>query len=416
MHRTEKNVCFMQTPAPLPLAERLQSLQPSPIITVANAARQLKAAGKPVLSLSIGVPGFLPPAHVYEAAHKAVDADSGDYLAGRGSPALLEAFIESMAARGFTYTEAEICTQMGGKGALFNLFLVLLNAGDEVVIPAPYWASYPEMVRLVGAVPIMPYAPAAQGYKLTAAQIEAAITPRTKAIIFNNPSNPTGMLYSATEVAEIAAVLAKHPNLWVISDDIYDHLLLDTPPHTRAAHVLDSQPALRNRMVIVQSISKTYGMPGWRVGMVAAPKPVIDGLLALTSQSTTHLPAVTMAAAAAALSGPQEFLETQKERLTAQRDLTLMMLSDMGLPCPEPEGAFYAFPQVAGCFGKTTPQGTLIADDVAFCTALLNEALVAVVPGSAFGDSGAIRISFAGKEAELREALGRMMQFVQSLK
>lgn len=406
----------MSNPAPLPLAARLQSLQPSPIITVANAARQLKAAGKPVLSLSIGVPGFLPPAHVYEAAHKAIDADTGDYLAGRGSPALLEAFIESMAARGFTYTENEICAQMGGKGALFNLFLVLLNAGDEVVIPAPYWASYPEMVRLVGAVPVMPYAPAAQGYKLTVAQLEAAITPRTKAILFNNPSNPTGMLYSPAEVAEIAAVLAKHPHVWVISDDIYDHLLFEAPTHTRAAHVLDSQPALRSRVVIVQSVSKTYGMPGWRVGMVAAPKPVIDGLLALMSQSTTHLPAVTMAAAAAALAGPQEFLEAQKERLLAQRDITLMMLSDMGLPCPVPEGAFYAFPQITSCFGKTTAQGTPITNDISFCTALLNEALVAVVPGGAFGDAGAIRISFAGKEADLREALARMAAFVGGLK
>jgi len=399
-----------------PLAARLQALQPSPIIGVANAARQLKAAGQPVLSLSIGVPGFLPPAHVYEAAHQAIETDSGDYLAGRGSPALINAFLASLNARGFAYAQAEICAQMGGKGALFNLFLVLLQNGDEVIIPAPYWASYPEMVRLVGATPIMPLAPATQNYKLTAAQLAAAITPATRAVLFNNPSNPTGMLYSAKEVAEIAAVLAQHPHVWVISDDIYDHLVLGAPAGGRAAHVLDTQPSLHERLMIVQSISKTYGMPGWRVGMVAAPQAVIDGLLALTSQSTTHLPAVTMAAAAAALSGPQDFLETQKARLLAHRDLTLAALATIGLPCPVPEGAFYAFPQIASLFGKTSAKGTPITDDLSFCTALLNEALVAVVPGGAFGDAGAIRISFAGPESELREALTRLRAFVQGLR
>lgn len=402
----------MSNPA---LSERLASLQPSPIIVVVNAARALKAAGKPVVSLSIGVPGFLPPAHVYEAAHKAVDADSGDYLPGRGSPALISAFIASLQQRGFTYTETEVVAQVGGKGALFNLLLALINSGDEVIVPAPYWASYPEMVKLVGGVPVCPTATAANHYKITPAQLQAAITPNTKAILWNNPSNPTGMLYTAAETAAIAAVLAAAPQVWVISDDIYDHLVFDKSA-PRAAHVLDSQPQLRDRTILVQSVSKTYGMPGWRVGMVAAPKLVTDALLALTSQSTTHLPAVPMAAAAAALSGPQDFLHTQTARLLGQRNETLAVLQSLNLPCPTPEGAFYAFPQIAPLFGKTTPAGTKITDDLSFCTALLHEALVAVVPGSAFGDGGAIRISYAGKPEELTEALSRLKTFVQGLR
>ena len=398
---------------PIALANRLQALQPSPIIMVANAARALKAEGKPVVSLSIGVPGFLPPKHVYEAAHLAVDADTGDYLPGRGSPQLVKAFLNSMAGRGFAYEEAEVCAQVGGKGALFNLLLALINPGDEVIVPAPYWASYPEMVKLVGGVPVCPKADAANNYKLTAAQVQAAITPKTKAILWNNPSNPTGMLYTPEETEALAAVLAAAPGVWVISDDIYDHLVFSA--EKRAAHVLDSQPGLRERCIIVQSVSKTYGMPGWRVGMVAAPKTVINALLALTSQSTTHLPAVPMAAAAAALTGAQDFLVDQKARLLKQRDETLAALAALNLPCPKPEGAFYAFPQITGCFGKATPAGTKITDDVSFCTALLNEALVAVVPGGAFGDSGAIRISYAGKAEELAEALKRLTAFVQSL-
>lgn len=406
----------------LKLAGRLSVVKPSPIIVVANAARDMKARGEDVVSLSIGVPGFLPPRHVYEAAKAAVEADSGDYLPGRGSPQLVKAFVESMKARGFDYAEAEVCAQVGGKGALFNLLLALVDEGDEVVVPAPYWASYPEMVKIVGGVPVTPKADAAHGYKLSAAQLEAAITDKTKVVLFNNPSNPTGMLYHPDEVAAVGAVLAKHPGVWVISDDIYDRLVFDQGiGHRgqgigRAAQLLDSHPELRGQLIIVQSVSKTYGMPGWRVGMVAAPKVVIDALLTLTSQSTTNLPAVVMAAAAAAMSGPQDFLKEQKARLVGQRDEALATLKELGLECPVPEGAFYVFPQVASCFGKTTAGGVKITDDVVFCQALLAEEKVACVPGGAFGDSGAIRISYAGKAAELREALVRLARFVKGLK
>jgi aspartate aminotransferase len=402
-----------------PLAHRMETLKPSAIIVVANAARDLKAAGKDVVSLSIGVPGFLPPAHVYEAAHKAVDADTGDYLPGRGSAELVKAFVASMAARGFTYTEDEVCAQMGGKGALFNLFLALVNEGDEVVVPAPYWASYPEMVRLAGGVPVSPLGSVETNYKLTAAQLRAALTSKTRIVIFNNPSNPTGMLYTADEVAELGAVLAARPDIWIISDDIYDQLVFrggDETHHGRAPQLMDAHPELKARMIVCQSVSKTYGMPGWRVGLVAGPKPVIAALLALTSQSITNLPAVVMAAAAAALSGPQDFLGAQKERLLHQRNVTLEALDNMNLFCPVPEGAFYVFPQVKSYFGKTTPAGAVIGDDVSFCQALLNEALVATVPGGAFGDAGAIRISYAGKEADLKKGLIRIADWLKTLK
>lgn len=399
-------------------AQRLSVVQPSAIIKVAGQARVLKEQGKNVVSLSIGVPGFLPPEHVYVAAEKAVRADAGDYLPGRGSKALTDAFIGSLKERGFTYAETEVAAQAGGKGGLFNLLLALVDAGDEVVVPAPYWASYPEMVKIVGGVPIMPVATAAQDYKLTPVQLEAALSAKTKAILFNNPSNPTGMLYTKAEVKALAEVLLKFPNVWIISDDIYDKLVFETEAGmTRAAHLLDVAPELKERMIILQSVSKTYGMPGWRIGMVAAPKAVIDALLTLTSQSITNLPAVTMAAAAAALGGDQGFLEGQKTRLKKQRDMALEGLAKLeGITCPVPQGAFYVFPQMNAWYGKTSASGRKIEGDVSLCEALLEEQLLAVVPGGAFGDANAIRISYAGKEADLMEGLARLAAFGAGLK
>ncbi len=402
-----------------PVAARMHTVQTSPILAMAAAAQALKAEGKPVISLSIGVPGFLPPAHVHEAAHTAIAADRGDYLPGRGSPALVEAWRTALAEKGFHYKATEVITQMGGKGALFNMFMALLNVGDEVIIPAPYWTSYPEMVRLAGGVPVMPLAPAQKNYKLTAAQLQAALTPRTRMVVFNNPSNPTGMLYSAAETAEIANVLAAHPHLWVVSDDIYDHLVYSADAAEsealRAPHVLDTHQSLRERTVIIQSVSKTYGMPGWRVGMAAGPEPLIDAMLTLSSQSHTHVPAVTMAAAAAALTGPQDFLQVQRARLHRQRGLVLGALSAMGWPCPVPQGAFYVFPDITQLLGKVSAHGTPLTSDVVLANALLHEAWVATVPGSAFGCPTSVRLSYAGPEAELAEAMARIAQWAAKL-
>jgi aspartate aminotransferase len=396
------------------IADRLSVVKPSATIMIGQKAKELKDKGEDIVSLSIGVPGFLPPAHVYEAARKAVDADSGDYLPGRGSKALVEAFRKAMSAKGFDYAENEVAAQLGGKGMLFNLMMALINPGDEVVIPSPYWVSYPEMAKIFGGVPVTPHAGADQGYKLAPEQLEKAITPRTRMFVFNNPSNPTGMLYTADEVKALAAVLARHPGVWIASDDIYDRLVFDGSP--RAAHLLDFAPELRERTVIVQSVSKSYGMPGWRVGMAAGPKMVIDALLTLTSQSSTNLPAVPMAAAAAAWGGDQSYLKPQLERLMTQRDIALGALSKMeGVTCPKPEGAFYVFPQVAGLYGKTTKGGATLTDDVAFCEALLTEGKVAAVPGGAFGEPRAIRLSYAGTESDLVEGLSRLAGFIAGL-
>jgi aspartate aminotransferase len=395
------------------LAARMGSVKESPIIKVANMARELTAAGEDVVSLSIGVPGFLPPESVYEAAVLAVGRDSGDYLPARGTPGLVAAFRTFLKARGFDYADNEVCVQVGGKGALFNLLLALVNHGDRVVIPAPYWTSYPDMVKLAGGVPDCPVADVSQQYKIKPAQLDVALE-GAKAFIFNNPGNPTGMLYTRDEVAGLAEVLVKHPEVVIISDDIYDKLVFDGSG--TAHHLLHARPELRERTVIVQSVSKTYGMPGWRGGLVAGPKVVIDALMTLTSQSTTHLQFVSLAAITAALESDEGFLEVQKARLVKQRDLTLEALKKAGLDCPVPQGAFYVFPQVTRCFGKVTPGGTRIETDEDFCSALLKEAKVAVVPGGAFGDDGAVRMSFAGKEAALVEGLRRLVGFVEGLK
>jgi aspartate aminotransferase len=396
------------------LSDRMGTLKPSAIIRMAQKANDLKAAGEKIVSFSIGVPGFTPPAYVYEAAQKAITEDSGEYLPGRGSKGLLEAFIAVQKAKGFEYKMAEVCAQVGGKGALFNLLLSLINPGDRVLIPAPYWASYPEMVKLVGGVPLIVNAGPEQNYKLTPQQLEAQLGDDVTAIIFNSPSNPTGMIYTRQELEGIAAVLKKHPDLWIISDDIYDHLIFSG--EKRAAHLLDVAPELRDRLIIVQSISKTYGMPGWRVGLVAGPQNVVTALVDMASQSFTNLPGAPMAAAEAAYRGPLDFLTPQLTRLQKHRDMCLATLKKLNLDCPVPEGAFYVFPQIGNCLGKTSAGGTKISSDETFCEALLAEHKVAAVPGGAFGDPKAIRLSYAGKEEALQAGLAGLEKFVTSLK
>jgi aspartate aminotransferase len=270
------------------------------------------------------------------------------------------------------------------------------------------------MVKLVGGVPLTPHAGPEQGYKLTAKQLEAQLGDDVTVMIFNSPSNPTGMIYTRDELKGIAAVLKKYPDLWIVSDDIYDRLIFSG--EERAAHLLDVAPELKDRLIQVQSVSKTYGMPGWRVGLIAGPQPVISALVDMASQSFTNLPGTAMAAAEAALKGGLKFLAPQLKRLQKHRDLTLAALKKIGLPCPTPEGAFYVFPQIAGCLGKTSADGSRINTDEDFCKALLKEQKVAVVPGGAFGDPNAIRLSYAGKEADLKTGLAGLEEFVKGLK
>lgn len=401
----------------LTLSTRMATAKPSMIMMIDQRAKELKAAGEPVISFGIGVPGFKPPAHVYEAAHKAVDKDTGNYHVGRGDAPVLEAWQAALKRKNLgDWNTANVAVQNGGKGALFNLFLTLLSPGDGVILQAPYWASYPEMVQLAGGEPIILPCPAAQNYKLKPEQLRLALenNAHAKVFLFNNPSNPTGMVYSPGEVAALAGVLVDFPDVWIISDDIYDELLFDG---VTTQHLLHARPELRPQMILCNSLSKTYGMPGWRVGLLAAPKAVIDAVLLITSQSHTHVTFVPLAAAAAALSGDQTFLPREvMPVLSRKRDTALKALAALpGVTCPVPQGAFYAFPNLKALFGKHY-KGTLIRDGMDFCQTLLEAEKLALVPGVAFGDPEAVRVSYAGDEAELAEGLARLTRFINELK
>lgn len=388
-------------------AKRMSKAKTSTIMQVADKARELSKQGRDIISFSIGVPNFLPAHHVYEAAHKAVDGDVGTYLPGRGTEELVKAFVARMADKGLPYSEKEVVVAVGGKHALFHLLFAMLNVGDEVIIPAPYWTSYPDMVEINDGTPkIVPCGPE-QNYKLTPAQLEAAITPKTKALLFNNPNNPTGMVYTRDEIKALGDVLEKH-DIWVISDDIYDRMIFDGE---KFHHLLHTNPALRDRVACVQSISKNYGMPGWRVGMVAGPLPLIAKMLDLNSASITNVNNISMAAATAAFGGPQDFVQESMKSFETRRNIVVEALAHIpGVHCPRPQGAFYAFPDVSKYYGKTH-QGEKITDDVALCNLLLERKGLAVVPGSAFGEPRGLRISYSCPEAQLRKGLQLLADF-----
>jgi aspartate aminotransferase len=389
------------------LADRMKTAKPSTIIQMAEKVKALKKQGKDIVSFSIGVPNFLPAKHIYDAAHAAIDHDKGDYLPGRGSEELVAAFCTYMTSIGLPYGPTEVAASIGGKHGLFNVFMAMLNAGDEVLIPTPYWTSYADMIDFVGGKPVFLPCPASQNYKLTPAQLEKAIGPKTKMFLFNNPSNPTGMVYTKAEIAALGAVLEKH-DLWIVSDDIYDRMIFDGEKFHSLLH---TNPKLRDRTAIIQSISKNYGMPGWRGGMVAGPEGLIKALLAVNSNSITNIPGVVMSAAAAAWAGPQDFSDEMAKKFQVKRDMVMKALLGIpGVTCPKPGGAFYAFPDVSAYFGKTF-KGTKIDTDVTLCNLMLEHAGVACVPGSAFGDKNGLRISYALPDAELAEGLRRFVKF-----
>jgi aspartate aminotransferase len=387
--------------------------RPSAIMVVADKAKQLKAAGRDIISFSIGVPNFLPGEHVYAAAHAALEHDSGQYGSNRGADALLDAFLTHLREGGFEgYERRHVAAGVGAKQVLFNLLYALLDEGDEILIPTPYWTSYVDIAEILGArITLLP-CPPEQNYKLTAAQLDAAIRPTSKVLLFNNPSNPTGMVYAPEEIRAIADVLAKHPDLWVLSDDIYNRMIFDGLPY---AHLVKARPELRDRVVIIDSISKTYGMPGWRVGLIAGPEDIAWAMVTLNSNHITNLPEVVTAAAVAALNGPQDIPRQKCADFARRRDEVLAALAAIpGVRCPRPQGAFYAFPDVSVAFGKEHG-ATPIRNDVDFCNALLDAKGVACVPGSAFGEPRAIRISYTCKPAELTEGLRRVQQFFAEL-
>lgn len=396
----------------LKLAERMNRARPSAIMKVAEKAKALKAAGRDIISFTIGVPNFLPGQHVYDAARAALLKDSGAYGTNRGRDDLLDGFIRHFAEGGLPgYEREHLATGVGAKHVLFNVMYALLNEGDEVLVPTPYWTSYVDICDILGAPAKLVHCPPEQDYKLTAAQLEAAIGPSTRLLLFNNPSNPTGMVYSEREVRELADVLVKHP-IWVISDDIYNRMIFDRLPY---AHLLKARPELRERVVLIDSLSKTYGMPGWRVGCMAGPAHLAEAVVSLNSNHITNLPDFVTAAGVAALTGPLDIPAQKAIEFQAKRDEVMATFAAIpGVRCPTPQGAFYAFPDISCAFGRRHGANA-IANDIDFCNALLEAKGLAVVPGSAFGEPRAIRISYTCKPSELSDGLNRLRTFFAEL-
>jgi len=396
------------------LASRLAEVKVSASVLMGMKARELAAKGIKVISLTAGEPDFATPAHAIEAAHEAALAGDTKYPPQGGTPALKAAIRRKFARdNGLEFAEDEILVTNGGKQAIYNALMATIDPGDEVVIPAPYWISYADMAKVAGGVPVTVPCPQNNGFKLRPEDLEAAITPRTKWVMLNFPNNPTGAACSRAEMQEIAQVLLRHPHVWVMTDDMYEHLVYDGFEFCTIAEV---EPALRDRTLTVNGASKTYAMTGWRIGFCGGPKDLIKAMFNMQGQATSGVSTVGQAAAAAALDGPQELVRERAAEYLVRRDFVVAELNKApGIACHKPEGAFYVFPNVAACLGKTTPAGAKIESDTDFAMALLEEAQVGVVQGAAYGMSPYIRISYATGMEELREAMGRIQRFCAAL-
>ncbi len=396
------------------LSDTLSRVKPSPTIAVTTKAAELKAEGRDVIGLGAGEPDFDTPQNIKDAAKAAIDAGKTKYTPVDGIPELKKAICAKFKRdNGLEYAPAQVTIGTGGKQVLYNALMATLNPGDEVVIPAPYWVSYPDMVLLAGGEPVIAEAFADTDYKLTPDVLEAAITPRTKWLIFNSPSNPTGAGYAWDELKALTDVLMRHPHVWVMSDDMYEHLVYDDFKFCTPAQV---EPALYARTLTVNGVSKAYAMTGWRIGYAAGPIEIIKAMGKIQSQSTSNPCSVSQWAAVEALNGPQDYIAENNKTFQRRRDLVVEMLNDAeGIECPVPEGAFYVYPSIAGCIGKTSAGGASIVDDEAFATALLEETGVAVVFGAAFGTSPCFRVSYATSDEALREACTRIQKFCAGL-
>ncbi|WP_138424137.1 pyridoxal phosphate-dependent aminotransferase [Maritimibacter alexandrii] len=396
------------------LSATLDRVKPSPTIAVTTLAQELKAAGRDVIGLGAGEPDFDTPENIKNAAKAAMDAGKTKYTAPDGMPELKQAICAKFAREnGLTYQPNQISVGTGGKQILYNALMATLNPGDEVVIPAPYWVSYPDMVLLAGGEPVTVECGIDTGFKMTPAQLDAAITPKTKWLIFNSPSNPTGAGYTRDELKALTDVLMRHPHVWVMSDDMYEHLVFDDFEFFSPAQI---EPGLYERTLTVNGVSKAYAMTGWRIGYGAGPKFLIDAMRKIQSQSTSNPCTVSQWAAVEALNGPQDFLAENAKVFQRRRDLVVSMLNAAeGIDCPTPEGAFYVYPSIAGCIGKTTPGGTVIEDDETFCKELLEATGVAVVFGAAFGVSPNFRVSYATSDEQLTTACERIQSFCAAL-
>ncbi len=396
-------------------ADRLDRISPSQTIAISTKARALKAAGRDVIGLSAGEPDFDTPQNVKDAAIRAIQAGETKYTDVAGTLALRRAVAAKFARdSGLDYAPEEIIVSTGGKQVIFNAMLATMNPGDEAIIPTPAWVSYPDIVTLAEGRPVLVPCGQNHGFKLRAEDLEAAITPRTRWFMLNNPCNPTGAAYSAEELRPICDVLLRHPDVWVFTDDIYEKLAYDG---FRPATVVEVEPRLRARTLTINGCSKAYAMTGWRIGFAGGPLALIKAMDKLQSQSTSNTSSVSQAAAIEALTGPQGFIGEMVAVYRERRDLVVDMLNAApGIHCHKPEGAFYVFPGVHGCIGKTSAAGTPITDDEAFVVALLEEQGVAAVHGAAFMYPGHFRISYATDTDSLREACRRIQAFCAGLR
>ena len=393
----------------------LARVKPSATLAVTARARELKREGRDVIGLGAGEPDFDTPENIKEAAIAAIRRGETKYTDVDGLPELKAAVAAKFAREnGLTYAVNQIHVAPGGKTVIYNALLATLSPGDEVIVPAPYWVSYPDMVLLAGGEPVRVVGHEADGFKLRPAALEAAITPRTKWLILNSPSNPTGAAYTGAELEALAAVLRRHPQVWVMTDDMYEHLIYGDFDYRTIAEVA---PDLYDRTLTVNGVSKAYAMTGWRIGYGGGPKPLIDLMRKVAGQTTSNPSSVSQWAAVEALNGPQDFIAERAKHFEARRDLVVSMLNQAtGIRCATPEGAFYVYPSIEGLIGKTTGGGTVIDSDDTFATELLNAEGVAVVQGSAFGLSPYFRISYATSESVLEEGCRRIQRFCASLR
>ncbi len=396
------------------LADSLDRIKPSPTLAVTALAAELKAQGRDVIGLGAGEPDFDTPENIKAAAKRAIDAGDTKYTAVGGTAALKEAITAKFKREnGLDYPSDQIIVGVGGKQVIFNAMLATLNPGDEVVIPAPYWVSYPDIVALSGGIPVIVDSTIETGFRIAPEALEAAITPATKWLIFNSPSNPSGAAYSQDDLEGLAAVLRRHEQVWTLSDDMYEHLMYDGFEFATLAQVA---PDLYDRILTVNGVSKSYAMTGWRIGYAGGPADLIKAMAKLQSQSTSNAASISQAAAVEALSGPQDFIAERSKIFSERRDLVVGMLNQaVGLECARPQGAFYVYPSCKGVIGRKIPDGTVIESDEDFCKYLLEAEGVAVVHGTAFGLSPYFRVSYATSTAALTEACERIQRACAAL-
>ena len=396
------------------LAKSLSRIQPSPTIAVTGLARELKAAGRDVIGLGAGEPDFDTPDNIKQAAIDAINRGETKYTAVGGIPELRQAICDKFKREnGLDYQPSQAFVAPGGKPIIFNALMATLNPGDEVIVPAPYWVSYPDIALLMGGEPVIVETKMADGFKLTPEALDKAITPKTKWFIFNSPSNPTGAAYTYDELKKLTDVLLKHKHVWILTDDMYEHLTYDNFVFATPAQV---EPKLYDRTLTMNGVSKAYAMTGWRIGYCAGPEELIAAMLKIQSQSTTNATSISQWAAVEALNGPQDFIAERAAVFKTRRDLVVKMLNEAdGIVCPTPEGAFYVYPSCEGCLGKTSPGGKKLESDGDFAKTLLEEEGVAVVHGAAFGLSPYFRISYATSNEALVEACTRIKRFCAAL-